>query len=277
MGPDNVAKARRPEFLYRALFRPDQIGALEKLDKGFDEQGCGFGYTQAYHKAPIDSIPYRIPSEYIAAKIGELIGLPVPPCAITRFGPDNTKLFSSLDFNFERASLVPIFEDVVASKMPLVCAGILVFDIFIGNEDRHDENVVVDRGNDPREIHIFDHDHALLSGMTFFGKEKIDKLYNDIGITGKPPINNNRHVFLDQLKSREDLDFWIGRIGSIPDFFLENVCSFAEVEIGLERSVADYLATFLKWRKTAMRGLIKQQFDEFTSMPKPTGPKTLFD
>ncbi len=270
-----MAIKRRPEFLYRALFKPDQIGALDKLDRALDEQGCGFGYTQAFHKAPSPSIPYRIPSEYIAAKIGQFLGLPVPPCAITRFGPGNVKLFSSLDFNFERASLRPIFEDIVVRKMPLVCAGILVFDIFIGNEDRHDENVVVDRGNDPRQIHIFDHDHSLLSGMNFCGKEKIDKLYNDIGITGKPPLNNNRHVFLDQLQSQEDLDFWIRRVGIIPDFVLEDLCGFARDEIGLEPDIAEYLATFLKWRKGNIGFLISKQRDEFESMPE--GPRTLFD
>jgi hypothetical protein len=265
-----VAKARRP-FTYRAFFRPDQLGALEKLDTGFNEQGCGFGYTQAYHKAPTDDIPFRIPSEYIASKLGQVLGLPIPPCALTRFGQQDIRLFSSYDFNFERASLVPVFGDIVVAKLPHLCAGVVVFDIWIGNEDRHDENVVVDRGDDPRHLHLFDHDHSLLSGMNYSGVERLAKLEKDLGITGKPPINNNRHVFLDELKSHEDLDFWIGRVQKVPDFMIDDLCDAAKSEIGIESNVASKLAFFLKQRRDGIGGLINNNHDEFTALPKREG------
>jgi hypothetical protein len=267
--------ARKPDFTYRAFFKPDQLAALDKLDEGFDEQGCGFGYTQAFHKAPTESIPFRIPSEFVASKIGQLLGLPIPPCAITVFGPEKIKLFSSLDFDFERSSLVPVLGDIVVSKLPLLCAGVVVFDIFIGNEDRHDENVVVDRGSDPKRIHVFDHDHALLSGMNHHGIDKLEKLSNDIGITGKPPLNNNRHVFLDELRSEKDLNYWVQRVSAIPEFMLDDLCRFARNELELAPQVASALSDFLRYRKRDLHRLIHQSQSEFTSIANWT--KTLFD
>jgi hypothetical protein len=45
------------------------------------EQGIGF--TKCLHKKPWSESPYLIANEIIAAKLGQFLGLPIPPFAVT--------------------------------------------------------------------------------------------------------------------------------------------------------------------------------------------------
>jgi hypothetical protein len=111
--------------------------------------------------------------------------------------------------------------------------------------------------------------------MNHYGGDKLNKLMNDIGITGKPPLNNSRHVFLDQLKSEKDLEYWVDRVGQIPDFVLDDLCHFARNELDLAPPEASALSEFLRYRKHDLRRLIYQSQSEFKSISNWT--KTLFD
>src|SRR5437870_4409384 len=131
------------EFIYRARFNTDQLASLTGLSRGLSASGQGLGYTQAYFKSNTTASPYCIASEVICGRIGQFLGLPVPPFAVA-IADDGRPLFASLDFNFTRQTYPPVLPDQCIASLEDLCAGVLAFDILIANEDRHDANLVVD-------------------------------------------------------------------------------------------------------------------------------------
>ncbi|MGH7136016.1 MAG: hypothetical protein ACREHD_09765, partial [Pirellulales bacterium] len=75
-------------------------------------------------------------------------------------GRREAPLFSSLDFNFNREKLPPVVPDICVQRLLRDCTGVLLFDIWIANEDRHDANLLVDKVGAPGEMMVFDHDQA---------------------------------------------------------------------------------------------------------------------
>ncbi|OAI54134.1 hypothetical protein AYO47_03530 [Planctomyces sp. SCGC AG-212-M04] len=248
------------QFLHRAFFRPDgKSRFLDALDSGWDEDFCGVGYTQAFHKTQRKDLPYRVSVEFIAARLGQAIGLPIPPSAITRFQQSNLPCFSSLDFNFERTKFPPTIPDLLYKAQPLICGGLLAFDIWIANEDRHDCNLVADHVANPRHIQIYDHDICLLHGNDCVGVERLGRAWNELGIGG--------HVMLDEINSWHYLHEWFDRIALVPDYMIEDIC-WAAFDLAEEMTPDETLEVvdFLKWRKPQLERLVKLNLDEFEKL-----------
>lgn len=187
-------------YFFKACFRPNSLDAFEGFDVGIDGQGKGRGYATAWHKAEWSQSPYSVFNELICGELGRFIRLPVPPFAVTYHEADGSKpLFSSLDFNNTRDTLPPIIPESCVERVLPLCAGILVFDIFIANRDRHDENLLADNADRPKAMHVFDHDQALLGGSPaypFSGIERLEKTVDRLGITGSSITGGHPHVFL---------------------------------------------------------------------------------
>jgi len=163
-----VVGKRRSRFIYRACFRPNQLEDMNQLGDSPSVDGRVLGYAQTWHRVNPDYNNRCIANEYISGRIGIFLGLPIPPFAITHDKDENV-YFSSLDFNFNRAILPPIVPDRCVACLPELCTGILLFDILIANEDRHEANLVTDSVSSPKFIHVYDHDQALLSGRNSEG------------------------------------------------------------------------------------------------------------
>lgn len=248
---------------FRALFSQQNIDGFS--NQPLDGSVTGYGYAKVFFKRNSNDSPYRLASEYVAAQLGRIVGLPIPPCGVTYYGDESEPLFSSFDFNQQRARLPPIIPELFVKKLPFLAAGILVFDIFIGNEDRHEENLVVDRVNSPKEVHVFDHDQSLLTGLFLSGTEKLHALTNNLGVTGAKPFSSYRHVFIDHVSNEDDLLMWADRIGGIRDYMIDDQCDFCEKEFGLDPSIGLQLRHYLKSRRS-LRGLIKGFKNEFSSI-----------
>ena len=128
--------AHRPgRFKYRAEYNLNQYDLPDE-----DHARRAYGYVQAYHKRPWKESPYRIPNEYICTRLGDLIGLPVPPCVLTYCDVlGSPTIFSSLNFNVDKNNLPPIEPDCCVKHLPMLSSGVLLFDIWIANEDRHEK------------------------------------------------------------------------------------------------------------------------------------------
>lgn len=241
------------------------LKTLKEYGKDFDDDGKVIGYAGVHHRINPAHNKYCIPCEYICGKLGEFIGLPVPPFAITD-GGDRGKCFSSLDFNFNREKLPHIVPEKCMEFMPEISAGVLAFDILIANEDRHDENLLVDMVSQPSEMHVFDHDQALLGGCEVNGRPRLEKLWDHLGITGGDDIGGNRHVFLAELSKPELLTPWMRRIETIPDWFIDYICKFASDVLGITKEEGDSASGFLKYRKERIIDLVRNNQAQFTSV-----------
>ncbi len=242
----------------------NQLGDSPSVD------GRVLGYAQTWHRANPDYNNRCIANEYISGRIGIFLGLPIPPFAITHDKDENV-YFSSLDFNFNRAILPPIVPDRCVACLPELCTGILLFDILIANEDRHEANLVTDSVSSPKFIHVYDHDQALLSGRNSEGVRRLKTLWDHLGITGGS-MGGNRHVFLDLLSNAGLFSLWEERIDSIPNWFIDEACDYAESELDVTPEESKTLKAFLKHRKVRISDIIKSNRDEFKGITNwPTG------
>lgn len=87
-----------------------------------------------------DGAPYAVPHEFICGRLGLLIGLPVPPGVVITT-QDGKLAYISLSFGPKGERPPPVNAQHIAEDRPYAAAGIVAFDCWIGNPDRHQENL----------------------------------------------------------------------------------------------------------------------------------------
>lgn len=188
--------------------------------------GKGFGECRALHKECWEGSPQSIWNDFIASEIGYSLRLPIPACALTEW--NNRRFFSSLDFNWGGNELPPIEPDFAWEYLPDLCTGVLLFDILIANNDRHDKNLCTDKGAAPTLMRVFDHDQALLGGNGApRGIERLNVLRNRLGIGGSRVTGGSGHCLLPVIDSQNHFPKWVKRIYSIPPWFIQDLCDYA--------------------------------------------------
>jgi len=257
---------RRRRYLSKALIDADPLGL------GFSHRTYALGSVRARHKWNREESAYCVANECICAELGRFIGLPIPPYAVTEVAEGELAgkhLFSSLDFNWDDRDLSPVMPENCLASLSKLCAGVLMFDIFITNADRHDKNLAVDRMDNPKDLRVFDHDVALFGTVPGKAIERMNKLQKSLGITGKPPTGGNEHVFLRTITSNEHFKEWINRIHAIPASFIERICHETK-KYGVKTTEAERAAKFLKDRTWELAGVINRWNCEFSSIDKWT-------
>src|SRR5690348_11554661 len=102
---------------------------------------------------------YVVPNEFICGRLGLIMGLPVPPGVVVR-ADSGDLAYVALRFGQKGEKLPPVIPEHVVEDNPSVAAGVVAFDCWVGNRDRHTQNLAYSRA--VRNMHIFDHSHALL-------------------------------------------------------------------------------------------------------------------
>ncbi len=142
---------------------PSALYRIESLGRhlGVGVAGSRYVYLSAVAKENVANAPYCIPNELICGELGRFLRLPVPPAGIvTQAG--GSAMVASLDFNLTGNSLPPVNVNQCVRMLPTLSAGLLLFDIWIANCDRHEANFSLDTGTTPPQMSIFDHSHALV-------------------------------------------------------------------------------------------------------------------
>jgi hypothetical protein len=213
---------------------------------------------------------YCVPNEYICCEIGRFLRLPVPPGALVN-GPNGPEdiWFASLNFNADGETLPPADIEYCLTQFPMLSTGLLLFDILIANSDRHSKNLYVDRLSEPPEMTIFDHSHALFGGMNGVnfvpGQQRLDALKNRLAVSGGLETGGNRHCLLDRIQSVDYFDEWFRRIGSIPDFFIAEVCA-ETVNLGVNQAEAEAARDFIIHRRDKLKELVESDKDKFSNV-----------
>jgi hypothetical protein len=205
-------------------------------------------------------------NEFVCATLGTLIGLPIPPFAMLekRNASGRESLwFSSLSYTKEGENLPAINPAVVYSELPDICAGVIVFDLWIANMDRHDKNLSFDPNVVPKRLNVFDHSHALF-GLD--GVSRLTRLADKFTLTATAESRSCRNCLMDYLSDFLLLENWIKRITALPLFQLSDTCRHAE-ELGLiNDSERRLLLEFLIRRRKILRELLYDNRAEFPAM-----------
>jgi hypothetical protein len=195
----------------------------------------GAGATGAMHvgiagiaKPNSAGLPFVVANEYICESLGRAILLPIPPGFV--IDVNSEPHYVSLNFNLAGMALPPADPTEIVANHPQLAAGIVLFDIWIGNDDRHAANIHYDQASN--RIEVFDHSHAKLSNDA---ADLVVRL-GQLAIGG--------HCLAPALRSTDGLADWANRINQVPEFYIRSNIG-AAVDLGLPAdrvaSTSDYL------------------------------------
>ncbi len=129
--------------------------------------------------------------------------------------------------------------------------GMICFDLFICNNDRKTDNLVV---GEHGRVWLIDHANALFyrpSGSVEPGIPRLLSVEADLAVMFDRP-----HQFLKALNSWELVDVWCERISMRPSYFIESIVNNLPNEL-LTTGEREAVIRFLENRKKRMRQIIE--------------------
>lgn len=195
-----------------------------------------------------ESCPTAVYNELVAARLGELIGVPVPTGVLSELNGE--VVYVSLAMSKPDAYISHVdsrLARVTAAKYPWEAAGLFVFDVLIGNWDRLGNVKAAAGPDDARFIVGFDHANSLLmasSSAYFLSTTALWK--------GSPVLH--QHVFAHYL-SIPMMEDWLRRIAEVPTGLFGARCFVGRDVNTVNTTAQDYLAIALERRLLMIRSL----------------------
>jgi len=203
---------------------------------------------------------YTVVNEYICSTMAAAVGLPVPPGTIVKQA-NGAYMFSCMRFSAGPTSLPNVDPAELVADEPDIAAGIVAFDCWVGNWDRHSGNIAYVRG--VSGVSIFDHGRTLLRTPNGEGAAAIDS-WRD-----KPHVHDS-HALLKHVSDYGRLERWSQRIALVTPELINDACRIA-ARLGV-CSVPESQAVhnFLEHRKSRILGYLS---DERGKLPLVSGWK----
>jgi HipA-like protein len=252
--------APRPNIYYAAAWRNPV------------EQGVSDTWVvdlRGYAKVASGAVPYCVANEYVCGRIGQVLGLALPPGAVIE-PPVNERGAAWVTLSFSRKSeaLPPVDPAAVVAALAELAAGVVVFDLFIGNTDRHAGNLAFLPSR--KRLDVFDHSHALMGTRQRRVQQRLVELREVTALAGQPvdDVPSNRHCLLDHVSSARGLLGWAEDLqGLIGDRFLHRVChEAAALDVGATREEMIHVQEFLSERRERLKRLLYDHRDEFIAI-----------
>ncbi|HEX8393913.1 MAG TPA: HipA family kinase [Longimicrobium sp.] len=202
-----------------------------------------------YLKLASPKEPSAVANEYIGAELAKHIRLPIPPHFCGYIRRTSRKAFCSLDATVGGAKLPAINPVLACTEEPDLCTGVLIFDIWIANVDRHLRNISYQRERMPHKLTIIDHSRALFYYQNFNSRFK-----GDLGIIR--PEDKNPHALLYSLSSPDYFHKWITRVKNVSSEYIKEIVNDA-AELGLPATARVYGYDFLLRRRDSIETLIR--------------------
>ncbi len=183
--------------------------------------GCTSPVTvSAYAKKSYRDKAFLVPNEYICNQLAQFLGLPVPVgYLVNHKGEVYFCSGHAFGDTIERPPLRRSQSQEIIENRPHEAAGCLAFDCWIANEDRNAGNIVCEDIFQGTEFRMIDHGEALFVGSnTVRAMERLDGIHKD----NKDCLCD--HVFVAGRELRHELNDWVERIQSLPEFQIMNAC-----------------------------------------------------
>lgn len=198
-------------------------------------------FPAAIAKAASDANPYAVGNELLCNKLAQALGLPVPPGFISE--EEDDLYFVALNFLLAGEDLPPANAPALVAAQPELTWGIILFDAWVVNGDRHNQNLAYDE--DRGRVMIFDHSHAFFEGTR--GRAGLEEAAVGLGI--------RNHCLAQEVTTVAGFDEWVERIGQLPEFLIEGAVRDA-VECGLPQDDEEWCTEFLLDRRSRLRDLV---------------------
>jgi hypothetical protein len=216
--------------------------------------GARYFYVLTVGKRDTPEYPYSVANEKIASELGRSIGLRIPEILLYLEARD-WYCFSHFIRRTESDETVPAgtARELAAfyAANPAELQGMICFDLFICNNDRKTDNLIM---GDDNKVWLIDHANGLFYRPSSGNKHGIPRL-----LAVKDDLRNlfdKPHRFIESLNSWQHIDMWCDRISKIPSYFIQAVIDGLPLRV-LNIEERGFLYHFLEERKHSMRTLIE--------------------
>ena len=197
--------------------------------------------------------PTVIANELVCSRLALALLLPVPPGFLIKHD-DGEIQFASLDFNLAGQSLPPANGAAIVASHPQLAWGIILFDMWVLNDDRHRGNISFDTST--KSVQIFDHSHTLFAKPNWQGLSALPA----IGVPG-------RHCLAAEVTTTDGLDEWQANISAMPERYVRGVIEdVAGADYGVDAATTGAMASFMIARQTQLSTLARAHHGVFPKM-----------
>lgn len=209
---------------------------------GESSNDAWWGTFDGHIKIQEPAHPLMVANEFVCARLANALGILTPFGDVSTL-PDNRLSWSSAVVQLPGGTPAPEEPDDLVAREPSLCAGILVFDVWVCNYDRHEKNVI----SHPRlGIYVIDHDQALM-GQTTSGTS---------GLKGMKS-RTSWHMFQDSNLNPGDLHSWGVRVQQITKTAIRGIVTEADRRGLLNPGNPDDIEDFLLHRQQEIHRLVK--------------------
>ncbi|QRI76046.1 MULTISPECIES: hypothetical protein [Rhodococcus] len=201
-----------------------------------------WGVAKMHVKAQDHDLPFLLANELICCRLAAAIGLPVLPGEIA-LHPNGRKCWVTSQVSHAGVTVPPTRgQEVVAAHAPTI-AGALVFDCWVLNEDRHEENFLF---HPSLGIWLIDHDDALAGSD--------GRRFNTFAKTTDMTLG--WHGFQSTELPLEALRFWAWRVKNAPMGAIDLALNEANARGLLPKANGATLRKLLRDRKERIDTLV---------------------
>jgi HipA-like kinase len=192
--------------------------------------------------------PYAVTNEFICGRLGLLIGLPVPPGAVVTTDDDGKLAYVSLRFGPKGGALPPLDPQKFVEDNPSIAAGVIAFDCWIANPDRHQHNLAYVRGEPKIPVTVFDHSHALFGIQAGAAVQRLREM------VCRPLVSG---ILRGHITSSTEFGYWADRIRAVCNELIRDICRTAIHAEGITEEECTVAAEFLIHRKEHILEMIR--------------------
>ena len=194
---------------------------------------------------------YSVANEFICNRAAAAVGLPVPPATIAkRNDGTNANMFVCLRFSAGPTSLPAADPVELVADHPYLAAGIVAFDCWVGNWDRHAGNIAYLQG--VSGVSLFDHGRTLLRTPSGEGAAAIDA-----GLD--LPHVYDQSALLPDVNDIKLLNQWSDRIARVMPELISDACDAAATAGACTEDEAQAVERFLDHRKTRIMSYLSAE------------------
>lgn len=197
-------------------------------------------------------VPYEVFNELVAMSLGRLVGLPIPNGMVVAKG--NNSYYASCHIMGAGGQMPPANLARFCQEQKSEACGVLLFDAWIANTDRHDENMWYDYY--ANKYFLIDHGRALLNGS---GAIHMESNRERLGIRVDPPCLS------EHVTTFSNFPFWYDRLKLIPECTIRSIATQAAT-VGVDSDLADQCADWLIRRRRVLPELFTAEKDLFPKL-----------
>ncbi len=201
------------------------------------------------------AVPYTVANEFFCGRLGFWSSAYLSLPAASSKKQDGVNAYAMMRFGVKGQNPPPVDPAALVLALPHLAAGVVVFDCWVRNTDRHQQNLAF---VPPSALSVFDHSHALFGNTPGEGEQTVVNTMGQASWTG---------CLLGELTQATDLSRWAERVGGVHDDVVEDIAIEAKTLGICTAAEAHAAATALNSRKRALRGWIDSNKASFAKIP----------